>query len=66
MWTGELPHLSGLTHLSGVPHLHVNRSLGGHPVLSEHYNISQGCPLNTGFTAYGRTENTSGNPYIPL
>ena len=24
--------------------------LGGHPVLSGHYSIPQGCPLNTGFT----------------
>ena len=27
MWTGWLPHLSGLPHLPGVPHLHVNRPL---------------------------------------
>ena len=25
IWTGRLPHLSGLPHLPGVPHLHVNR-----------------------------------------
>ena len=24
--------------------------LGGHPVLSGHYSIPRGCPLNTGFT----------------
>ena len=27
--------------------------LGGHPVLSGHYSIPQGCPLNTGFTVLG-------------
>ena len=27
IWTGELPHLTGLPHLPGVPHLHVNRPL---------------------------------------
>ena len=26
--------------------------LGGHPVLSGHYSIPRGCPLNTGFTVY--------------
>ena len=25
IWTGRLPHLSGLPHLPRVPHLHVNR-----------------------------------------
>ena len=29
VWTGVLPHLSGLPHLPGVPHLHVNRPLLG-------------------------------------
>ena len=27
VWTGELPHLSGLPHLPGASHLHVNRIL---------------------------------------
>ena len=27
IWTGRLPHLSGLPHLRGVPHFHVNRPL---------------------------------------
>ena len=27
LWTGGLPHQSGLRHLSGVPCLHVNRPL---------------------------------------
>ena len=31
IWTGELPHLTGLPHLpAGVPYLHVNRSTGMH------------------------------------
>ena len=25
IWTGRLPHLSGLPHLTGAPYLHVNR-----------------------------------------
>ena len=31
--------------------------LGGHPVLSGHYSISRGCPLNTGFTISTLTHN---------
>ena len=31
--------------------------LGGHPVLSGHYSISRGCPLNTGFTIWTLTHN---------
>ena len=27
VWTGVLPHLSGLPHLPGVSHLHVNKTL---------------------------------------
>ena len=27
IWTGRLPHLSGLPHLPGDPHLHVNKPL---------------------------------------
>ena len=27
IWTGRLPHLSGLPHLTGAPYLHVNRPL---------------------------------------
>ena len=27
IWTGRLPHLSGLPHLTGPPYLHVNRPL---------------------------------------
>ena len=29
--------------------------LGGHPVLSGHYSIPRGCPLNTGFTVIGNS-----------
>ena len=41
-------------HLNGIWHLmwcYLSKPvLGGHPVLSGHYSISRGCPLNTGFT----------------
>ena len=41
-------------HLNGIWHLiwrYVSKPvLGGHPVLSGHYSIPPGCPLNTGFT----------------
>ena len=41
-------------HLNGIWHLiwrYLSKPvLGGHPVLSGHYSIPQGCPLNTGFT----------------
>ena len=37
------PHMTDKHYLSK----HV---LGGHPVLSGHYSVSRGCPLNTGFT----------------
>ena len=40
--------------LNGIWHLmwrYLSKPvLGGHPVLSRHYSIPQGCPLNTGFT----------------
>ena len=43
-------------HLNGIWHLiwrYISKPvLGGHPVLSGHYNIPQGCPLNTGFTVF--------------
>ena len=28
----------------------LKSALGGHPVLSGHYSVPRGCPLNTGFT----------------
>ena len=41
-------------HLNGIGHLiwrYISKPvLGGHPVLSGHYSIPRGCPLNTGFT----------------
>ena len=41
-------------HLNGIWHLiwrYLSKPvLGGHPVLSGHYSIPKGCPLNTGFT----------------
>ena len=41
-------------HLNGIWHLiwrYLSKSvLGGHPALSGHYSIPQGCLLNTGFT----------------
>ena len=41
-------------HLNGIWHLiwrYLSKPvLGGHPVLSGHYSIPRGCPLNTGFT----------------
>ena len=41
-------------HLNGIWHLiwrYISKpALGGHPVLSGHYSIARGCPLNTGFT----------------
>ena len=33
--------------------------LGGHPVLSGHYSIPRGCPLNTGFTIFSFLNMTS-------
>ena len=41
-------HLNGIWHLIGR---YISKPvLGGHPVLSGHYSIPRGCPLNTGFT----------------
>ena len=41
-------HFNGIWHLVW---LYLSKPvLGGHPVLSGHYSIPQGCPLNTGFT----------------
>ena len=41
-------------HLNGIWHLiwrYLLKPVGGeHPVLSGHYSIPRGCPLNTGFT----------------
>ena len=46
-------------HLNGICNLSYNYLskpiLSGHPVLSGHRSISQGCPLNTGFTVLCRS-----------
>ena len=43
-------HLNGIWHL--IWHYLSKPVLGGHPVLSRHYSIPRGCPLNTGFTVF--------------
>ena len=35
--------------------------LGGHPVLSGHFSIPRGCPLNKGFTVHQKLHNTDLN-----
>ena len=40
-------HLNGIWHL--ICRYLLKPVLGGHPVLSVHYSIPRGCPLNTGF-----------------
>ena len=46
-------------HLNGIWHVkwrYLSKPvLGGHPVLSGHYSIPRGCPLNTGFTVFAST-----------
>ena len=43
-------------HLNGIWHLiwrYLSKPvLGGHPVLSRHFTIPRGCPLNTGFIVF--------------
>ena len=39
IWTGGLPHISGLTHLPGIPRLHVNRPWGQKKFVS-HGNLT--------------------------
>ena len=41
-------HLNGIWHL--IWRYLLKPALGGHSVLSGHYSIPRGCPLNTGFT----------------
>ena len=43
-------HLNGIWHL--IWRFLLKPVLGGCPVLSGHYSIPRGCPLNTGFTVY--------------
>ena len=57
--SGSILNISTV-HLNGIWHL-ISRYLskpvlGGHPVLSGHYSIPRGCPLNTGFTVYATNE----------
>ena len=51
--SGSILNISTV-HLNGIWHLiwrYLSKPvLGGHPVLSGHYSIPRGCPLNTGFT----------------
>ena len=59
-------------HLNGIWHLiwrYLSKPvLGGHPVLSGHYSIPRGCPLNTGFTVCGNwltpTKNLTISKYV--
>ena len=46
-------HLKGIWHL--IWRYISKRVLGGHPVLSGHYSIPRGCPLNTGFTVESKS-----------
>ena len=55
--SGSILNISTV-HLNGIWHL-IWRCLsklvlGGHPVLSGHYRIPWGCPLNTGFTVINK------------
>ena len=45
-------HCSFEWHLTPHGRYLLKPVLGGHPVLSGHYSIPRGCPLNTGFTVY--------------
>ena len=51
--SGSILNISTV-HLNGIWHLiwrYLSQPvLGGHPVLSGHYNFLWGCPLKTGFT----------------
>ena len=57
--SGSIVNLSTV-HLNGIWHLmwrYLSKPvLGGHPVLSGHYSIPRGCPLNTGLTVF-QTQN---------
>ena len=57
--SGSILNISTV-HLNGIWHLiwrYLSKPvLGGHPVLSGHYSIPWGCPLNTGFTVVGIVE----------
>ena len=53
--SGSILNISTV-HLNGIWHLiwcYLSKPvLGGHPLLSGHYSIPRGCPLNTGFTVF--------------
>ena len=49
-------HLNGIWHL--IWRYLLEPVLGGHPLLSGHYSIPRGCPLNTGFTVITEPEHT--------
>ena len=53
--SGSIVNVSTV-HLNGTWHLiwcYLSKTvLGGQPVLSGHYSIPLGCPLNTGFTVF--------------
>ena len=53
--SGSIVNVSTV-HLNGIWHLiwcSLSKPvLGGHPVLSGHYSVLQGCQLNTGFTVF--------------
>ena len=61
--SGSIQNISTV-HLNGIWHLiwrYLSKPvLGGHPVLSRHYSIPWGCPLNTGFTVI------LGLQYLPI
>ena len=53
--SGSILNISTV-HLNSIWHLiwrYLSKPvLGAHPVLSGHYSIPRGCPLNTGFTVF--------------
>ena len=46
-------HCSFEWHLTPHMTLSIETCISGHPVLSRHFSIPQGCPSNTGFTVFG-------------
>jgi len=54
-WDLEESHCSFEWHLTPHMTLSIETCIFGHSVLSGHYSIPRGCPLNTGFTVYGGT-----------
>ena len=60
--SGSILNVS-VVHLNGIWHLiwrYLSKPvLGGHPVLSGHYSMPWGCPLNTGFTVFRMLRNNA-------